>query len=234
MDVQHKIKFTLEKINLFFKLGFLAAGAAFFFILFPFFLAKGFFVYILFFVVLIIIGALFRIVGGRKNFKVTIWLWISGLFIYLIIALILILKNIQPLPYMEMKGFTLSLYYLSYPFRVLGIFFTGLIFANITSPVEFLKFGGFGFKIALAYRAFEFSVSSFEENRQALIIQGQWPDFTKEQKNVTIIFGIIKSSPLLIATTFRNIILWFPWAWICYNTIKKDITRRRKEREATE
>ena len=110
------------------------------------------------------------------------WLWTTGSVIYLLIAFVLIIKGIQPLPYIEMDRIGMILYYVSYPLRVLGIFFAGLIFSSITSPVEFLKWGEFGLKITLAYRAFEYSVNAFDANREALILQNQWPDFTKGER----------------------------------------------------
>ena len=221
-----KIALFLNEIKLIYKALFLIAGGALFFILFPFLLKYGKSIYIIYFVVLIIYAVLFRVVAGKKSFKITMWLWVSGSLIYLIISIFLIIRGVQPLPYVKMKQFELILYYLSYPLRVLGIFFTGLIFVAITSPIEFLKFGKFGLGIALIYRAFEYSISSFEENRIALMIQGSWPDFMDSTNKLKLFFMLVKSTPLLIATTFRNIILWSPWAWICYNAIKKDIMRR--------
>ena len=221
-----KIVILLNNMKLIYKIMFLIGGGAIFFILFPFLLGYGKSIYIAYFLILIIYAILFRVVAGKKSFKITMWLWASGSIIYLIISVFLILKGIQPLPYVKMNKFDLILYYLSYPLRVLGIFFTGLVFVAITSPIEFLKFGKLGLGIALIYRAFEYSISSFEENRIALMIQGSWPDFTDNVNKIRLFFKLIKSTPLLIATTFRNIILWSPWAWICYNAIKKEITRR--------
>ncbi len=224
-----KIIRSLTKLNLWIKVLFLVSGGGIFFVIFPFLLKYGSYVYILYFFVLIIFGLLFRIIVGRKVFKLTLWLWASGSVIYLIISIVLILKGVQPLPYIHMKRIDLILYYLSYPLRVLGIFFTGLIFVGITSPIEFIKYGKIGLGIALIYRAFEYSISMFEENRIALLIQGSWPDFGDTNKKYLMFFKLIKQTPLLIATTFRNIILWAPWAWICYNAIKKDIIRRLEE-----
>jgi hypothetical protein len=154
------------------------------------------------------------------------WLWGSGSILYLVIALILILRGVQPLPYLHMEPLQMALYYMSYPFRVLGIFFIGLTFSQITSPAEFLRWGETGLKIALVYRAFEYSINSFEENRRALLIEGTWPEFLKGNRNYKMVFSIIRSAPVLVATTFRNIILWYPWAWICYNSLKLDIKKR--------
>jgi hypothetical protein len=40
---------------------------------------------------------------------------------------------------------------------------------------------------------------------------------------------VVRAAPLLIATTFRNVILWFPWAWICYTSLRRDISMGRKK-----
>ena len=227
MKTAQKITVYLEKLNLIVKLVLLMAGAVIFFILFPFLLKYGFYVYAPFFALLVLSGIIYRIVSGKKAFKVIMLLWAGGSIIYMIIAVFLIIKNIQPLPYLEMDRLDMTLYYASYPLRVLGIFFTGLIFSSITSPVEFLGWGDFGLKVALVYRSFEYSANSFETNLKALIVQGEWPDFSKEGKNFRGSFLVLKYAPILVATTFRNLILWFPWAWICYNTLKRDIEKRR-------
>jgi len=226
----YRFKNRLENMHIIVKLIFLILGATIFFILFPFLLRYSKLVYVIFFLFLFLFGFSFRIVSSKKVFRITLWLWASGALIYLIIAIFLVLKNVQPLPYIKMDRFNLVLYYLSYPLRVLGIFFTGLIFSNITSPVDFLRWGEFGLKIALSYRAFEYSVSSFEENRIALLIQDKWPDSLEKAKGIKTIFIFIKYAPVLIATTFRNIILWFPWAWICYNDLRKDMIIRRSKK----
>ena len=128
---------------------------------------------------------------------------------------VLILRDVQPLPYIHLERVHLILYHLSYPLRVLGIFFTGLIFAGITSPIEFLRWGELGMRIALLYRAFPFSVLSISDIRKAMILQGEWPERSGGGRAGRNIGMFVKGTPVLVATIFRNIILWFPWAWIC-------------------
>ena len=227
MKTSQKITLFMENLNLIVKFVLLMSGAVVFFVLFPFLLKHGLKVYILFFTLLVLAGVTFRIVAGKKAFKVIMWLWAGGSIIYLIVAAFLIVKGVQPLLYLKMDRFDMILYYVSYPLRVLGIFFTGLIFSSITSPVEFLRWGDFGLKIALVYRSFEYSANSFETNMKALIVQGEWPDFSRDAKNFRRTFLVVKSTPMLVAITFRNIILWFPWAWICYNTLRKNVDKRR-------
>ncbi len=223
-----KLTEKLSNAPLWMKILFLLSGGSLFFILFPFLLKYGLYIYAVYFATLIVFGIIFRLVAGRKVFRITLWLWGSGSLIYLVVSLILILQGVQPLPYLHMEKLNLILYYLTYPLRVLGIFFTGLIFVSITSPIEFIRFGRVGLGIALIYRAFEYSISMFDENRTALLIQGSWPDFDDSDKKYRLFFKLILKTPLLIATTFRNIIMWAPWAWICYNAIKKDLMRRLK------
>jgi hypothetical protein len=223
------MKHRLRSLNIYYKLALLVAGAAVFFVMFPFLYRYGLVLYVAFAFFLIVFGILFRVVAGRKTFRITLWLWVSGSFIYLIIALFLLLKGVQPLPYVRMDRFEMLLYYVSYPLRVLGIFFVGLIFSSISSPVEFLIWGETGLKIALAYRAFEYSINAFEENREALLIQNLWPEFTRGERRLRSVFRVVRAAPLLIATTFRNLILWFPWAWICYTSLRRDISARRKK-----
>jgi hypothetical protein len=210
-------------IHLLWKILFLITGAALFFLLFPFLLRYGTPVYCGLALILICIGVLFRVVVGKRAFRITTMLWAGGSLVYMIIAAVLILRDVQPLPYVHLERVQLFLYYLSYPLRVLGIFYTGLIFASVTSPVEFLHWGELGIRIALLFRAFEFSVLSIDDIRRALILQGEWPERTGGAAAGRQIAMFIKGTPLLVATIFRNIILWFPWAWICYTELREDI-----------
>jgi hypothetical protein len=216
-------------MKLILKILFLFAGALVFFLLFPFFQRYGAPAFAVFCALLTGAGTAFRIVAGRKEFRVTMILWLTGSVIYMMIALVLILRRVQPLPYVWMEASTMTLYYASYPLRVLGVFFVGLIFVHITSPVEFLAWGGFGLKAALAYRAFEYSMNAFDDTRRSLILQGYWPDPTArrnaKRSGKRAFLSMIENSPVLIATTFRNIILWFPWAWICYNSLMREVKR---------
>jgi hypothetical protein len=227
------ISLTLQKklrnAHLIIKILLLLTGAALFFLLFPFLLKYGIYTYAGFFSLLILFGVLFRIVTDKKTFKVTMLLWATGSIIYMIVAIILILRGVQPLPYMQMGYLQLILYYVSYPLRVLGIFFTGLIFAGITSPAEFLRWGDMGLRIALMYRAFEYSVNSLEEIRKALIMQGEWPETYGNDTYGRKIRMLVKGAPILVSTIFRNIILWFPWAWICYTNLRKEVLGKEKE-----
>lgn len=219
----------LRRLHLIFKLLILVSGAALFFILFPYLLRFGAPVYGVLFFLLLSFGILFRMVAGKQTFRLTMMLWAGGSVIYMIIAAVLILRNVQPLPYMQMGRTHLLLYYLSYPLRVLGIFFTGLIFAGITSPADFLRWGEAGLRIALVYRAFEYSVISLGDVRRALVLQGEWPERYGRYRAGQRIVLFFRGAPILVATIFRNIILWFPWAWICYTNLKRELTEGGKK-----
>jgi hypothetical protein len=215
-------------MHLVLKLLFLISGAAVFFILFPFLLRYGIPVYSVLAVLLICVGILFRMVTGKRTFRITMLLWAGGSIIYMVIAAVLIMRDVQPIPYMYLNRIHLILYYLSYPLRVLGIFFTGLIFVGETSPAEFLRWGELGIRIALLYRAFEFSILSITDIRKALILQGEWPERAGGYRTGQNIGIFVRGAPILVATIFRNIILWFPWAWICYTNLRKEIKGSQK------
>jgi hypothetical protein len=228
-SLSRRITGGLRSLHLVFKLLLLFSGGGLFFLLFPFLLRFGMPVYGLLFFLLLSFGVLFRMVTGRQTFRITMLLWAGGSLIYLLIAAVLILRNVQPLPYMVMSRAQLVLYYLSYPLRVLGIFFTGLVFAGITSPADFLHWGEVGLRIALIYRAFEYSVISLGEVRRALVLQGEWPERRGGQRTGRKIGLFLRGAPVLVAMIFRNIILWFPWAWMCYAKLKRELSKGGKK-----
>jgi len=228
MGLSRRTTEALRSLHLILKILFLMTGAALFFLLFPFLLRYGIPVYSVLAVLIVCTGILFRMVAGKRAFRITMLLWAGGSIIYMIIAAVLILRDVQPIPYMHLERVHLILYYLSYPLRVLGIFFIGLIFAGVTSPAEFLQWGALGMRIALLYRAFEFSVLSISDIRKALILQGEWPERSGGHRAGQNIGMFVKGTPVLVATIFRNIILWFPWAWICYTDLREEIKGRKK------
>ena len=226
MSLSVRVQEAFRNIRLFWKILFLILGAVLFFLLFPLLLRYGTPVYCALALFLICTGILFLLVAGKRAFRITMILWAGGSVIYMIIAAVLIVRDVQPLPYMHFDRVHLMLYYFSYPLRVLGIFFIGLIFAGVTSPAEFLRWGKFGLRVALLYRAFEFSVLSIHDIRKALVLQGDWPERVGGFSSGRNIGMFLKGTPLLVATIFRNIILWFPWAWICYTELKEEIKGR--------
>ena len=229
MGLSRRTTEAFRSLHLVLKILFLITGAALFFLLFPFLLRYGIPVYSVLAFLLVCTGILFRMVTGKRVFRITMMLWAGGSIIYMIIAAVLILRDVQPIPYMHLERVHLILYYLSYPLRVLGIFFIGLIFAGVTSPAEFLHWGELGIRIALLYRAFEFSVFSISDIRKALILQGEWPERSGGYRAGQNIGMFVKGTPVLVATIFRNIILWFPWAWICYTDLREEIKGRKQK-----
>jgi hypothetical protein len=113
------------------------------------------------------------------------------------------------------------LYLSLYPIRMLGIFLNGFIFIQILSPVQFLKYGKFGLKIALVLRSVNFITDEFKKNRQALIMSGIIPDDEEIKKNKKNILLMLKQSPLLITLTIRNLFLWIYWIIQYFKKIEK-------------
>jgi hypothetical protein len=222
-----RIREGLRRAPLPLKGAMLVAGAAVFFVLFPFLQRYFLLSLLLFGIFLAAAGILFFLVSERSAFKAVLVLWAAGSVIYMAIAVILIIRGVQPLSYITLDTPGRVFYYASYPLRVLGIFFVGLLFSHTTSPAEFLRWGELGVRITLAYRAFEYSVQSLGDTKGFLIVQGHWPD----SEDKTSIFGMfvatIRSVPYLVATMMRNLILWFPWAYISYTRLRRDLERRK-------
>lgn len=157
---------------------------------------------------------------GRRTLKLTFILWSIGAIIYLCIAIPRIYSHAPLSPYMELKSETERwVYTLAFPVRLLGIFVMGLSFATITSPIEFLRWGQLGLRVALLFRAIQYATQSFNETRLALLMRNEWPEQGKGIIRTREAWLIMRQGPKLVTTTFRNVILWFPWAWFCYNKL---------------
>lgn len=217
------LKDRLRRSNIWIKFLILISGGGIFFFLFPFLLKYRYFSYGIFIISLFVAGLFFTFLYGKRGLKVIFSLWGGGTIIYFVIVTLFILKGRQPLPYIELRKPELIFYYLSYPLRLLGVFFTGLIFMQIVSPTDFTGWGKLGLTIALIFRSFEFSIERLEMTRVALIMEGLWPDPYEKKSFLKSIKLFFKGSTILVATAFRNIILWFPWAWIVFNSIKREM-----------
>lgn len=217
------IKDNLRRINIWFKILILISGGCIFFFLFPFIIKYRYFSYGLFVISLFLAGFFFTVMSGKRGLKIILSLWGVGTIVYFGIVFLFILKEKQPLPYVKLEKPELIFYYFSYPLRLLGVFFTGLIFMQIVSPVDFSKWGRLGLYIALVFRSFEFSLERLEMTRVALIMEGLWPDPYERKSVLKNIWIFFKGAVILVSTAFRNIILWFPWAWIVFNSIKKEL-----------
>lgn len=178
-----------------------------------------YFAFILTFV--LILATLCWFTVGRKSFMTVLGFWAFGSLIYLLIAVPRIYSGASLSPYLDLKIIKDRwLYTLAYPIRLLGTFSTGLVFIRITSPVEFLRWGSFGLKIALLFRAIQYATQAFNETRLALLMQDKWPEEQQGFIRFREAWLTIKYGPLLVGTTLRNIILWFPWAWLCFNKLQ--------------
>jgi hypothetical protein len=162
------------------------------------------------------------VVIGKKSFIAMLKLWAIGVVIYLLFAIPRIYLSVSLSPYFNFTSLTDRwLYSLLLPLILLGTFTASLIFIQIISPTEFLKWGRHGLEITLLMRALQHSAQVFNETKIALMLQNQWPDGGSSVFNLRASWLIIKSSPLLVSTALRNIILyWFPWGWLCF---KKNI-----------
>jgi hypothetical protein len=70
-------------------------------------------------------------------------------------------------------------------------------------------------------RSLQHSAQIFNDTKIALMLQNQWPEESSSIFNLRTSWLTIKSSPLLVRTALRNIILyWFPWGWLC---LKKNV-----------
>jgi hypothetical protein len=220
-NIPSLIRKQLEKMPLFIKFLFLVIIAN---LLFPLFVRKNTLsiYYHFFFPFVILLTFLYRLIIGRNAFRLLLVSWSIGAFIYLLFAIPLVYSSAPLSPYIELSNiFDRWLYSLAIPLRILGVLSVGLIFINITSPIEFLKWGQIGWKIALLLRAIQYVSHNFHETKLALMMQNEWPE--EKRGLISIKEGIlsIRYSPTLVATTFRNIILWFPWAWLCFNKLQE-------------
>jgi len=166
------------------------------------------------------------LVLGKKPLKNIVILWAIGVTIYLCFAIPRIYYGGMLTPYFSLTSiYERWCYSLLFPAILLGSFIVGLIFMRITSPLEFLRWGDFGFKLALIFRALQHSMQIFQSTKMALIMRGEWPD----EKGIGAMWLAFKSSPLLIGTSIRNIILfWFPWGWLSVLKLQHTIEGRKK------
>ena len=164
------------------------------------------------------------IIIGKKKFITTLKIWGLGVIIYLLFAIPRIYFAGTLTPYFNLVSITDRwLYSLLLPLLLLGTFMVGLIFCNITAPSEFLLWRYCGLKITLLMRASQHAMQVCNETKVALMLQNKWPDTNASIFNLCNTWLIIRTSPLLVSITFRNIILyWFPWGWLCW---KKKINK---------
>ena len=190
--------------------------------LLQYFLMIAFFVMILSFFCYLILG--------KRYFSSMIHIWLFGSLVYLLIAVFRIYSGGQLSLYIHLNTITNRwLYSLILPIITLGTFSLGLIFMRIISPIEFLSWGRFGFKIVLLLRALQHSIQVFQETKKALMMQNKWPEESNKIISISGTFLVIKYAPLLIRTSFRNIVLfWYPWGWLCFNMLHDNFSKEKR------
>ena len=222
-DFLFKVKMSLRKLPLWVKISSLFMFAN---ILFPFFIGDDELrIYFYTLVVLVIFIAFWgRLIIGKGEFKVILTLWLTGSAIYLCFAIPYIYSQYDISPHLKLDNLIDRwLYTLALTIRLLGLFSIGLIFVSIISPIQFLRWGKWGYAFALLLRVIEQAVQKLHETRMALLMQNKWPEEHTGIIRLNQAYLIVKNSPKLIITTIRNMIVWFPWAWLCFNRIKINI-----------
>lgn len=148
---------------------------------------KSLYNYLLLQIVLItVLGIIYYYLVQYFEFKKTIILWLIGAVVYWLFAIPLTLTGIPVSPFFKMKGLAACLLFnVDLPFRLLGIFFSGLIFIEITSPIEFTRLGRITFITAYTYRMFEHSIEILYETIDSLIAINRWPDNSQKIKGIS-------------------------------------------------
>jgi len=220
------VRGQLERVPLFAKLSFMIFLAILFFPLFFFINETQLVGYSCFLLSLfIIMTILARLIIGQKSFWATIKLWTIGSIIYLFFAIPYTLAGLTLCPSLVLcEDVSRWLFVLGLPLRLLAIFFVGLTFIEITSPVEFLRFGIPGLYLAFLFRIIGYTKRALWETIDALRMQGKWPEEGKAIIRFREAWLKIKHAPMLASVTFRNIICWFlPWAWLSFNIMHKNL-----------
>lgn len=218
MALQDKIQ---ENVNLYVKLlCLLGVGLVLFNPLIPFSSAPHVRVCIYISLVLALILILCHgFVVGYKELALGLSFWPLGVIFYALVCFLVIRSHASLAPGVSFTSDTDRwIYSLTFPVRVLGAFSASFIFCSVTSPTEFLRWGKPGLAIAFLMRGIELTRQNILETQEALSMQGQWPT-TGGFLRPRSAFLATRNSPLLVSTTLRNVILWAPWAWLCYNKI---------------
>ncbi|HOD54707.1 MAG TPA: hypothetical protein PKJ08_09290 [Candidatus Cloacimonadota bacterium] len=203
------IKQYLKNLSLFWKVSFLIVVS---FMLFPYMSSESLIpAYSLFLIAItFILAFLYYRLSSWRSLVIVMKLWLIGLVFYALFSLVFILNdwNISPtIQITETKNQVL--YLLIYPVRVLAVFFTGLSFIEVISPVEFLKYGRLGYHLCYLLRSFQVSKEQMIQNKRAMEMMGVIPDtFTKAGDYKQF----IRKSPLIIALTIRNLMIWLFWS----------------------
>ncbi|HOQ80217.1 MAG TPA: hypothetical protein PKZ69_04230 [Candidatus Cloacimonadota bacterium] len=167
----------------------------------------------------LLLALLYYKVSSWKSLTFVLKLWLIGLVFYGIFALVFVLNNWNISPTIELTETKYTiLYLLIYPIRVLAVFFSGLSFIEIVSPIEFLKYGRLGHQLCFLMRSFQVAKEQMMQNKKAMEMMGELPDTFKSFKDYQI---FVKKSPLIIALTIRNLMVWLFWAAHQFELFKK-------------
>lgn len=158
---------------------------------------------------------------GDKALFTVLALWFTGMLFYAITSVIFITFDLPVSFQVTFSNPLYKIFYMFlYPFRLLGVFITGLIFIQSLSPVQFLKFGKTGLKIAFILRAISFATDELQSNKQALIMSGLIPDDTEIKKDKKKTLHFLLQSPLLVTLTIRNLFMWIFWVIQYYKKLE--------------
>ncbi|HCU05170.1 MAG TPA: hypothetical protein DIC51_02490 [Coxiellaceae bacterium] len=161
----------------------------------------------------------------RQTFSLMLKLWSIGTIVYFLIAIPRIYMGGTLTPYVVLTHISDRwVYSLLLPLVLLGTFSAGLIFMQVTSPIEFLDWGNIGLKIALLFRVLQHAMQSLQDVKIVLMMQDRWPEESGRWICLRDTYKRIKGSILLVHIVFRHIILyWFPWGWLCFHRLQQRI-----------
>ncbi len=191
------------------------------FLLFPYMSSEAFIpLYSLFLLgFTFILAFVYYKLSSLKSLILVLKLWLIGLVFYVLFSLVFILNSWDISPTIRLTETKNQLLYLMiYPVRVLAVFFTGLSFIEIISPVEFLKYGRAGYGFCYLLRSFQVSKEQMIQNKRAMEMMGQIPSEFKSVKDYSL---FIRKSPLIIALTIRNLMIWLFWSSHIFEKFKK-------------
>jgi len=158
--------------------------------------------------------------SSKQSLLFVFKLWLIGLALYSIFALVFWLNNWSISPTLQInESKNVLLYLLSYPIRILAVFYIGLSFIELVSPVEFLQFGKIGIYICFLLRSFQVAKEQMLNNKKAMEIMGEIPESLKSISDYRL---FLHKSPLIIALTIRNLMIWLFWASHQFEKLKKE------------
>ena len=161
-------------------------------------------------------------ISERGDLRFMIGAWALGSALYLLIAVPFALLRVSPSPMLhDLSVFDGLLYSFLRPVALLGVLAASLSFVRFTSPIEFLPFGRPGYWCAVLLRSAEFAGQELRNTQVALLIQGEWPEAGQYEPWWRHPRRVLRSGPILVGTAFRNLLMWGPWAYLCFLQLRK-------------